>query len=125
MYYVFFLFLFLVLQEDLKTFPFRVTRSADGGILVNLDYEKDGSEMEQKSFTPEQLLAMLFVNLKGTGMWVGCVCMYIYVLVCVCVYMYIGLFVCVCVCGLSTYVLIYVYICMCAYTQMHAYMHVE
>ena len=46
-------------QEDLKTFPFKVTRSDDGGIVVNLDYEKDGCELEQKAFTPEQLLAML------------------------------------------------------------------
>jgi len=28
---------------------------------------QDGGECELKSFTPEQLLAMLFVNLKGTG----------------------------------------------------------
>lgn len=49
-------------QEDLKTFPFKVTRSDDGGIVVNLDYEKDGCELEQKAFTPEQLLAMLLGN---------------------------------------------------------------
>jgi len=55
------------LQEDLKTFPFKVAKAPDGGVLVNLMYEKDGGECELKSFTPEQLLAMLFVNLKGTA----------------------------------------------------------
>jgi len=55
------------LQEDLKTLPFKVAKAEDGGLLVNLMYEKDGGECELKAFTPEQLLAMLFVNLKGTA----------------------------------------------------------
>jgi hypothetical protein len=28
------------LQEDLKMFPFKVTKAPDGGILINLMYEK-------------------------------------------------------------------------------------
>jgi hypothetical protein len=31
-------------------------------------YEKDGQALENQAFTPEQLLAMLFVNLKATGL---------------------------------------------------------
>lgn len=27
-------------QEDLKTFPFKVAKAPDGGVLVNLMYEK-------------------------------------------------------------------------------------
>jgi heat shock 70kDa protein 4 len=55
------------LQEDLKLFPFKVTKAPDGGILINLMYEKDGLECELKAFTPEQILGMLLVNLKGTA----------------------------------------------------------
>jgi len=67
-------------QEDVAIFPFKVVKAPDGGILVNLMYEKDGSEGEFKAFTPEQLLAMLFVNLKSTAE--VCVC----VSLCVCVF---------------------------------------
>jgi heat shock protein 4 len=56
-----------VAQEDAASFPFKVTKAPDGGILINLMYEKDGSECEVKAFTPEQLLGMLFVNLKATA----------------------------------------------------------
>ena len=55
------------LQEDAAGFPFKLVKAPDGGILINLMYEKDGSECDFKAFTPEQLLAMLFVNLKGTA----------------------------------------------------------
>ena len=54
-------------QQDIKTFPFKVTEAPDGGLHINLNYEKDGGECEMKAFTPEQLLAMLFVNLKSTA----------------------------------------------------------
>jgi hypothetical protein len=72
------------LQQDLKNFPFTVVEGPGGGLLVELMYEKvwqvnsnemlrlpsmtvlrqDGGECETRQFTPEQLLAMLFINLR-------------------------------------------------------------
>eukprot|EP00290_Baffinella_frigidus_P015828 CAMPEP_0180215816 /NCGR_PEP_ID=MMETSP0987-20121128/15773_1 /TAXON_ID=697907 /ORGANISM="non described non described, Strain CCMP2293" /LENGTH=843 /DNA_ID=CAMNT_0022174651 /DNA_START=55 /DNA_END=2586 /DNA_ORIENTATION=+ len=54
-------------QDDIKNAPYRITEAPDGGILINLPYEKDGQAVEVQGFTPEQLLAMLFVNLKATA----------------------------------------------------------
>jgi len=55
------------LQQDLKNFPFTVVEGPGGGLLVELMYEKDGGECETRQFTPEQLLAMLFINLRSTA----------------------------------------------------------
>jgi len=55
------------LQQDLKNFPFTVVEGPGGGILVELMYEKDGGDSETRQFTPEQLLAMLFINLRSTA----------------------------------------------------------
>ena len=70
------------LQQDLKKFPFNVVEAPDGGILVELMYGKvwqaiiqisrvlltsftqNGIDCEPHQFTPEQLLAMLFINLR-------------------------------------------------------------
>ena len=72
------------LQQDLKNFPFTVVEGPGGGLLVELMYEKvweatfcemrdsrrwivvwqDGGDCETRQFTPEQLLAMLFINLR-------------------------------------------------------------
>lgn len=46
-------------QKDLKLLPFATSEGPDGGILINLQY------MDQKqSFTPVQIMAMLFAHLK-------------------------------------------------------------
>lgn len=55
------------LQEDLKHFPFTVVEAPDGGILIELMYEKDGGDCEPRQFTTEQLLAMLLINLRSTA----------------------------------------------------------
>ncbi|KAK6914910.1 Heat shock protein 70 family [Dillenia turbinata] len=47
------------LQSDLKSFPFTVTEGPDGFPLVHVRYLG-----EQRQFTPTQLLAMVFSNLK-------------------------------------------------------------
>ncbi|KAG6551457.1 hypothetical protein Mapa_006880 [Marchantia paleacea] len=46
-------------QGDLHLFPFSVTESTDGGILINVMYLN-----EPRSFTPTQILAMVLSNLK-------------------------------------------------------------
>ena len=57
---------------------------------------QDGGECELKSFTPEQLLAMLFVNLKGTGtifvsmrMYTRTVNLFSFVHACLCMRLYV------------------------------------
>mmetsp|Transcript_62527 Transcript_62527/g.129902 ORF Transcript_62527/g.129902 Transcript_62527/m.129902 type:complete len:847 (+) Transcript_62527:111-2651(+) len=55
------------LQADLKRAPFSATEGPDGGILINLMYEKEGGELQMHSFTPEQLVGMLLVDLKQTA----------------------------------------------------------
>ncbi|CAL1375668.1 unnamed protein product [Linum trigynum] len=49
-------------QMDLKTFPFDTSEAKDGGILVNLKYLG-----ETHSFSPVQILAMLFSHLKDVA----------------------------------------------------------
>lgn len=46
-------------QADIAKLPFSVTEGPDGGILVNVQYQG-----EQHSFTPQQLMAMVLVDLK-------------------------------------------------------------
>nr|GMD08963.1 heat shock 70 kDa protein 16 [Ipomoea batatas] len=46
-------------QNDLKLFPFETSEGADGGILIHLQYMH-----EKHSFSPVQILAMLFAHLK-------------------------------------------------------------
>ncbi|XP_022842886.1 heat shock 70 kDa protein 16-like isoform X5 [Olea europaea var. sylvestris] len=46
-------------QDDLKLFPFDTSEDPDGGILINLNYMN-----EKQTFTPVQILAMLFAHLK-------------------------------------------------------------
>ncbi|VFQ81709.1 unnamed protein product [Cuscuta campestris] len=46
-------------QNDLKLFPFETSEGADGGILIHLQYIN-----EKQTFTPIQILAMLFAHLK-------------------------------------------------------------
>ena len=46
-------------QRDIKKFPFEVVEGPDGKCLVKVDYLG-----ERKAFTPEQLLAMIIVDLK-------------------------------------------------------------
>uniref|UniRef100_A0A7N0UXK2 Uncharacterized protein n=1 Tax=Kalanchoe fedtschenkoi TaxID=63787 RepID=A0A7N0UXK2_KALFE len=48
------------LQKDLAGFPFSVTEGPDGYPLINVQFLG-----ETRSFTPTQLLGMLFSNLKG------------------------------------------------------------
>uniref|UniRef100_A0A7N0ZW23 Uncharacterized protein n=1 Tax=Kalanchoe fedtschenkoi TaxID=63787 RepID=A0A7N0ZW23_KALFE len=48
------------LQKDLAGFPFSVTEGPDGYPLINVQYLG-----ETRSFTPTQLLGMVFSNLKG------------------------------------------------------------
>lgn len=49
-------------QEDLRLFPFRTSQGPDGGILIHLSYLG-----EQHTFTPVQILVMLFSHLKQTA----------------------------------------------------------
>jgi hypothetical protein len=44
--------------------PFCMKEAPGGGIHIELQYEKDGGELKPTLLTPEQLLAMLLVNLK-------------------------------------------------------------
>ncbi|CAI9783909.1 unnamed protein product [Fraxinus pennsylvanica] len=46
-------------QDDLKLFPFETSEDPDGDILINLNYMN-----EKQTFTPVQILAMLFAHLK-------------------------------------------------------------
>ena len=46
-------------QEVIKKLPYSVTEGPDGGILVNVDYLG-----ERHSFTPEQIVAALIVDMK-------------------------------------------------------------
>uniref|UniRef100_A0A0V0IUZ7 Putative heat shock 70 kDa protein 16-like n=1 Tax=Solanum chacoense TaxID=4108 RepID=A0A0V0IUZ7_SOLCH len=46
-------------QKDLKLLPFATSEGQDGGILINLHYMD-----EKQSFTPVQIMAMLFAHLK-------------------------------------------------------------
>jgi hypothetical protein len=46
-------------QADIQRFPFKVTAAPDGGCLVHVTFCN-----EPASFTPEQLMAMLLVDLK-------------------------------------------------------------
>jgi hypothetical protein len=46
-------------QTDISKLPFSVTEGPDGGLLVNVMYCN-----ERHSFTPEQLMAMVLVDLK-------------------------------------------------------------
>ncbi|KAL3522014.1 hypothetical protein ACH5RR_014848 [Cinchona calisaya] len=46
-------------QDDLKLLPFETSEGADGGILIHLRYLN-----EKQSFTPLQIMAMLFAHLK-------------------------------------------------------------
>uniref|UniRef100_A0A7N0TL20 Heat shock 70 kDa protein 14 n=1 Tax=Kalanchoe fedtschenkoi TaxID=63787 RepID=A0A7N0TL20_KALFE len=50
------------LQKDLAGFPFSVTEGPDGYPLINVQFLG-----ETRSFTPTQLLGMLFSNLKGVA----------------------------------------------------------
>eukprot|EP00736_Rhodelphis_marinus_P007193 Rmarinus@m.15805 len=52
-----------VLQEDLKWFPFKVVKDAKGYAAVQVFYNG-----ETCVFTPQQVLAMLLVKLKETGL---------------------------------------------------------
>eukprot|EP00285_Hemiselmis_virescens_P017845 CAMPEP_0173379466 /NCGR_PEP_ID=MMETSP1356-20130122/2399_1 /TAXON_ID=77927 ORGANISM="Hemiselmis virescens, Strain PCC157" /NCGR_SAMPLE_ID=MMETSP1356 /ASSEMBLY_ACC=CAM_ASM_000847 /LENGTH=841 /DNA_ID=CAMNT_0014332803 /DNA_START=62 /DNA_END=2587 /DNA_ORIENTATION=- len=54
-------------QALAKTLPWTLKEGPNGGILVTLNYEKEGEECVPTDFTPEQLLAMLLVNLKHTA----------------------------------------------------------
>lgn len=49
-------------QEDLRLFPFKTSEGPDGGILIHLQYLG-----EQQTFTPVQMMAMLFSHLKQTA----------------------------------------------------------
>ncbi|KAA8520059.1 hypothetical protein F0562_014315 [Nyssa sinensis] len=46
-------------QDDLRLFPFETSECPDGGILIHLQYLN-----EKQTFSPVQILAMLFVHLK-------------------------------------------------------------
>ncbi|KAA8515496.1 hypothetical protein F0562_018893 [Nyssa sinensis] len=46
-------------REDLRVFPFETSEGPDGGILIHLQYLN-----EKQSFSPVQILAMLFAHLK-------------------------------------------------------------
>jgi heat shock protein 4 len=46
-------------QKDLKLLPFETSAASDGGILIHLQYLN-----EKQTFTPVQLIAMLFAHLK-------------------------------------------------------------
>jgi heat shock 70kDa protein 4 len=46
-------------QADIKKMPFKVTKAPDGGLLVHVKYCN-----EMQAFTPEQLVAMVIVDLK-------------------------------------------------------------
>ncbi|XP_059662185.1 heat shock 70 kDa protein 16 [Cornus florida] len=46
-------------QDDLRRFPFETSEGPDGGILIHLRYLN-----EKHTFTPVQILAMLFAHLK-------------------------------------------------------------
>ncbi|OIT05769.1 heat shock 70 kda protein 16, partial [Nicotiana attenuata] len=46
-------------QKDLKLLPFATSEGPDGGILIHLQYMN-----EKQSFTPVQIMAMLFAHLK-------------------------------------------------------------
>lgn len=47
-------------QADVARFPFSVTEGPDGGCLVNVTFAN-----QPASFTPEQILAMTFIDLKS------------------------------------------------------------
>lgn len=49
----------LVLQDDINLFPFEISEADDGGVLIHLQYLD-----EQRSFTPVQIMGMLFAHLK-------------------------------------------------------------
>ena len=53
------------MQKIVKSSPYPIKEGPNGGILVTLNYEKDGSESATPcDYTPEQILPMLLVNLK-------------------------------------------------------------
>mmetsp|Transcript_42485 Transcript_42485/g.99740 ORF Transcript_42485/g.99740 Transcript_42485/m.99740 type:complete len:846 (+) Transcript_42485:150-2687(+) len=54
-------------QAELASAPFKMTEGPNGSVLINLMYEKEGSEPQMHQFTPEQLVGMLLVNLKNTA----------------------------------------------------------
>ena len=47
------------MQEDIKELPYNVTQGPDDSILINVDYLG-----ERHSFTPEQIVAALIVDMK-------------------------------------------------------------
>ncbi|XP_059292908.1 heat shock 70 kDa protein 16 [Lycium ferocissimum] len=49
----------LSVQKDLKLLPFATSEGPDGGVLIHLQYMD-----EKQSFTPVQIMAMLFAHLK-------------------------------------------------------------
>ena len=46
-------------QRDIQELPYNVTEGPDGGILINVDYLG-----ERQSFTPEQIVAAIIVDMK-------------------------------------------------------------
>lgn len=46
-------------QRDIPTLPYNVSEAPDGGILINVDYLG-----ERHSFTPEQIVASIIVDMK-------------------------------------------------------------
>ncbi|KAL9236619.1 hypothetical protein vseg_011264 [Gypsophila vaccaria] len=49
-------------QNDLKLLPFETSKASNGGILIHLQYLN-----EKQTFTPVQILAMIFTHLKQTA----------------------------------------------------------
>nr|XP_043625375.1 heat shock 70 kDa protein 16-like [Erigeron canadensis] len=49
----------LVMQDDCKLLPFETSEAPDGGVLIHLNYMD-----ERKTFTPVQIMGMLFAHLK-------------------------------------------------------------
>uniref|UniRef100_A0A7S0YHN0 Uncharacterized protein n=1 Tax=Hemiselmis tepida TaxID=464990 RepID=A0A7S0YHN0_9CRYP len=54
-------------QQLAKTLPWELKEGPNGGILISLMYEKEGEECKKTDFTPEQILAMLLVNIRQTA----------------------------------------------------------
>ncbi|KAK9681562.1 hypothetical protein RND81_10G011100 [Saponaria officinalis] len=49
-------------QNDLKMLPFETSKASNGGILIHLQYLS-----ERQTFTPVEILAMIFTHLKQTA----------------------------------------------------------
>lgn len=49
-------------QKELKSIPYKVEQRPDGGIGIKANYLD-----EERSFTPEQIVAMLFTKLKESA----------------------------------------------------------